>query len=426
MNSLLYYNMKVSSVFVVLYLIYCLLFSRLTFHYINRFLLIFMLPLSALIPFLNLGFNRDLSNNIPIPKFNEIQFLNQPHTGLISEFSPEMRINLFRVLTIIYCLGLAFYVLRLVSNAFKLILTRLKSPHLNNNGLLLFSTKVPLVFSCFNWIFIPETENNNCEETIIRHEKLHASLWHTVDLILTEIFIAFLWFNPFVYFFRKSIKSVHEFQVDSLIVNAYGDKEGYLKLILQNLDLKYRQIGIYNYFNGLIIKKRITMITNKKSSKIKLFRYLLFIPVLAILILSFTNPSGQKPELFPIKEGDYSKITCQFGQKMNNPFTKKETIHQGIDIKAAEGIKILSTAGGKVKKISEEEGWGKLIIIDHGDGIESWYAHLKAFQVKEGEIVKQGQVVGYVGNTGYSTGPHLHFEIRQNGKSVDPLIYLKK
>ena len=147
---------------------------------------------------------------------------------------------------------------------------------------------------------------------------------------------------------------------------------------------------------------------------------------MAFLVMSFTDVIGEKPELFPINKEEYIKITAQHGQKLNNPFTGKEAIHNGIDIKADEGVSIIATAGGKVIKVSSEKGWGNLIIVDHGDGIESWYAHLKNFNVKTSESVKKGQIIGYVGNTGYSKASHLHFEIRLNGKSVDPLNYLKR
>jgi len=425
MDSYLIYIFQVSCVFAILYLTYNLLFSQLTFHSTNRLWLLMMLPFSFILPVLNLGLNSFTFGNYLIPRFDEIAMLTNANKEVISDLLPTT--DVYSILIIVYCVGLMVFVSRLVSNAIKLIFLKQKSEFYRDNGYLVIYANIPNVFSCFYWIFVPSMDNKKIDETILQHEKLHAKLGHTVDLILMEIFVAILWFNPFVYFFRKSIKSVHEFQVDSMILKSNNDSVNYLRLILQQLNNNYRSKGLYqNYFSGLTIKKRVKMITNNKSSKIQIFRYLILMPVVALLLMAFSSFSGQRPELFPIKKGEYTKITSLHGQSFNNPFTQKKSVHKGIDIKAMEGIDILATASGKVVKVTEEKGWGKLIVIDHGNGIESWYAHLKNFNVKMDEVVEKGQTIGYVGNTGYSTSPHLHFEIRFNEKSVDPLSYVKK
>lgn len=181
------------------------------------------------------------------------------------------------------------------------------------------------------------------------------------------------------------------------------------------------------------------MITKEKSTKFKGFRYLMILPAIALLALSFSkpniNPVAQltggtsaaqgTPELSPIASADNKGITNQFGVKFKNPVTKVVAIHNGIDFKADEGVSVLATSSGRVIKAATEDKWGDLIIIDHGNGYESWYAHLKGFNVKEGERVKKGQIIGYVGNTGVSKGFHLHFEIHKDGKPVNPFEYIK-
>ena len=86
---------------------------------------------------------------------------------------------------------------------------------------------------------------------------------------------------------------------------------------------------------------------------------------------------------------------------------------------------VQTSADGTVIKVTSEKGWGNLIVIDHGSGYETWYAHLKDFSVQNGQQVSKGQTIGHVGNTGYSTGPHLHFEVRLNNKSVNPMDYVR-
>jgi murein DD-endopeptidase MepM/ murein hydrolase activator NlpD len=137
--------------------------------------------------------------------------------------------------------------------------------------------------------------------------------------------------------------------------------------------------------------------------------------------------SNEKPKLFPIKKGEYSQLPYKYQEKRINPINKKDTIiHYGIDIKANSGTVVMATAGGKVIKASwDDKGLGNLIVIDHGEGYQSWYGHLGDFSVQNGASVIKGQTIGHVGSSGVSTEPHLHFEIRLNGKNVDPMTYLK-
>ncbi|MCS7178345.1 MAG: M23 family metallopeptidase [Anaerolineae bacterium] len=99
--------------------------------------------------------------------------------------------------------------------------------------------------------------------------------------------------------------------------------------------------------------------------------------------------------------------------------------HVGLDIAAALHDPIFATAAGVVSFADVSGGYGNLIVIDHADGWQSWYAHLSAFSVVVGQPVEQGEIIGAAGSTGRSSGPHLHFELRHNGVPVDPLVYLQ-
>jgi murein DD-endopeptidase MepM/ murein hydrolase activator NlpD len=99
-------------------------------------------------------------------------------------------------------------------------------------------------------------------------------------------------------------------------------------------------------------------------------------------------------------------------------------MHEGIDISAGSGTPIAAAAAGTVISVGYMGGYGNLVVIDHGGGLATAYAHLSGFGVGSGQSVSQGQVVGYVGCTGHCYGPHLHFEVRVNGAAVDPLGYL--
>ncbi len=100
--------------------------------------------------------------------------------------------------------------------------------------------------------------------------------------------------------------------------------------------------------------------------------------------------------------------------------------HIGLDIAAAMYDPIYATAAGIVSFVGPSGGYGNLVVIDHADGWQSWYAHLSTFSVVVGQQVNQGEIIGAAGNTGRSSGPHLHFELRHNGIPVDPLVYLRR
>lgn len=117
-------------------------------------------------------------------------------------------------------------------------------------------------------------------------------------------------------------------------------------------------------------------------------------------------------------------VTSSYGNR-NHPVMKKVLAHGGLDLRAKTGTQVMSSKGGVVTYAGEARGYGKVIIIKHNNGYETRYAHLSRIQVKTGQKVNQNQVIGLSGATGRVTGPHLHFEIRKNGKVENPLDYLQ-
>ena len=117
------------------------------------------------------------------------------------------------------------------------------------------------------------------------------------------------------------------------------------------------------------------------------------------------------------------RVSSPFGER-DHPLTGERKHHDGVDLAAAQGTPIRSAAEGVVSFAGERNGYGNVVIVDHAGGLQTLYAHQSRMGVAEGERVARGQVIGAVGSTGHSTGPHLHFEVRQGGKAVDPLPYL--
>ncbi|MGZ3772920.1 MAG: M23 family metallopeptidase [Pseudobdellovibrionaceae bacterium] len=116
-------------------------------------------------------------------------------------------------------------------------------------------------------------------------------------------------------------------------------------------------------------------------------------------------------------------ITSRFGYRVS-PFTGKTALHAGLDIAAAPGSPVYAPADGVVTFASYDESYGKLISIDYGYGVATRFGHLSQIYVQVGQRVNKWDVVGAVGNTGRSTGPHLHYEVRINGTAVDPINYI--
>lgn len=125
------------------------------------------------------------------------------------------------------------------------------------------------------------------------------------------------------------------------------------------------------------------------------------------------------PSIWPT----HGYITDGFGWR-RHPFTGKRDYHHGVDIATQLGNKIIAPASGTILVAERRGYYGNLVIIDHGFGYTTWFGHLAAFNVKEGDRVKREQVIGFVGSTGRSLAPHLHYEVRVFGKPQNPINYI--
>jgi murein DD-endopeptidase MepM/ murein hydrolase activator NlpD len=129
------------------------------------------------------------------------------------------------------------------------------------------------------------------------------------------------------------------------------------------------------------------------------------------------------PAIQPISNKQLMALASGFGMR-THPIYKVRKMHSGIDFAASIGTPIYATADGKVVTVDVKfSGYGKLVEVDHGFGYRTRYAHMHEFAVRPGQNVKRGDLIGYVGNTGLSTAPHLHYEVLINGAQVDPVHY---
>lgn len=129
------------------------------------------------------------------------------------------------------------------------------------------------------------------------------------------------------------------------------------------------------------------------------------------------------PHGIPLKDQNDAKITSEFGLR-RNPFGRNYEFHAGLDFRGAYGSPIHVTAPGVVIKAEWSGGYGYHVIVDHGYGYQTLYGHMSGMAVKAGMQIERDRIVGYLGNTGRSSGPHLHYGVYRNGHAVNPKDYL--
>ena len=141
---------------------------------------------------------------------------------------------------------------------------------------------------------------------------------------------------------------------------------------------------------------------------------------LRLLPASAFADSSYTPSIWPV----LGHITDGFGERLD-PFSGEGAFHTGVDVGADYGAPVHVTADGMVLDAGQHTGYGRVVIVDHGFGLTTWYAHLSSYAVITGTRVKRGEVIGYTGISGRSTGPHVHYEVRMNNAPVNPWRYMK-
>jgi len=131
------------------------------------------------------------------------------------------------------------------------------------------------------------------------------------------------------------------------------------------------------------------------------------------------NLFAHTPSIYPV----YGRCSSPFGWRIH-PITHKPEFHKGYDIANLSGTPIRVTADGRVSFVGRRHGFGNTVEVSHGYGFKTRYAHLRKYIVRKGQYVRKGDIIGYMGSTGLSTGPHLHYEVRVLNQAVNPYLYL--
>jgi len=182
-------------------------------------------------------------------------------------------------------------------------------------------------------------------------------------------------------------------------------------------------VNIYNKLEDLENSK-IVISTSKKINELSKAIYIQSKSYDEIedMFRNKVNMLASIPAILPIAIKDFKRVSSAYGYRIH-PIYKQRIAHMGMDFTGKINTPIYATGNGKVVKVDKQRGHGRRIIIDHGYGYKSVYAHLNGYNVKKGQKVKRGEIIGFLGNSGLSTGPHLHYEVRKNNKPINPINY---
>ena len=422
MDELPIYLIKVNLITIVLFAVY-----RFTFHYtlqhqFNRFLLVMIPAVSVFIPLINLKLgNTDYSFGNMLG--SDFEALTGSVGSLSKEVSANNSSNAGILILVVYIAGCTFFLGRLIMQVIKIMMLVSTVGSIRKGKYNIVYSYHRKAFSLFNHIFLSSVGNAGIkDEIVLAHEKIHIDQKHSYDLLWIEIYRILFWYNPFILLLKENLKVLHEYIVDQKMAEEGPGLELYIQSLISGAEITLTS-GLANPFGNKKMKGRICMLLKNRTSRLRKLYYLFLIPIIAGITVSFSqDPPGERPSICPVCD---AIITLKFGFKGLHPITKKEFTHQGIDLKAPLGTDVVASGSGIVLEAAEKEAWGNLIIIQHDEEYTSYYAHLDSMIVEKGNRVKTGQPIGYVGNTGYSTGPHLHYEVRKNGRPVDPSGFFK-
>ncbi len=292
------------------------------------------------------------------------------------------------------------------------------------------------------YIFNPETTNFE-EVKVNSMYKLMVVLFH----IILGISLGLLFFFLFISF----IKSPKE----KILLNEKTHIEEQYKMLKKQInkiqlvlnDLQQRDDNLYRtvfqaepipiearhtptsnieYYNELLQKtnSQIVVETTRKINSLKKQIYVQSKSYDEILYLSKNRDKMLQalPAIQPVANKDLKRVASGFGYRYD-PIYHTRRFHKGMDFSAPRGTDIYATGNARVIYAGWKSGYGKCVYLSHGYGYITRYAHMSRIKVKKGQRVKRGEVIGLVGNTGKSTGPHLHYEVRKNGKVMNPKNY---
>ncbi len=292
------------------------------------------------------------------------------------------------------------------------------------------------------FLFNPETLSFEKTDTSLKHRFKRAFIHTSMGVFFGILF--FFIFSTFIHS-PKEINLQNENHKLELQYNLLKNKMDIMQDVLNDMqqrdDNLYRVLFQaeplpkesrltlydnnfkYNDFSNLNSSK-LVISTSKKADELEKQIYVQSKSFDEILLLAKSNEQKLKhiPAIQPILNKDLTRIASGFGYRMH-PIYRRRIMHQGMDFTAPTGTDIYATGNGTVIHSGWKQGYGKTVVIDHGFGYKTAYAHMHKLIAEKGQKVNRGDIIGLVGNSGRSTGPHLHYEVIYNNKHVNPMNY---
>jgi TonB family protein len=312
--------------------------------------LLAIIPISLVLPFFNLSESIIVENTF-LAQLPEITInSNQENSG-------KLAINWESVFWTISLGLMLMYIFKLVQLAW--LIFQLKKG----------ANKNILPFSFFHFIYIPKDVDNDAKDMILAHEKIHAKEFHSLDILIFEIYKTIFWFNPLVWIALKNVKNNHEFIADNIV--SQSNKKHYFNVLIAQLLGANCSDLVNNFNNQLLIKKRIAMMKTQKTNSIKALNYLLIIPIMVIALMGAATLNAQESNAKTVKKADkiYEQVDQMpefkggmdalmkyMGDNVTYPEKAKEEKIEGKVF-----VSFVVNEKGKVTQIKIEKGAGELL-----------------------------------------------------------------
>ncbi len=278
------YILKSAACLAILLFFYKAVLERENMHVFKRFYLLFTLMVSAIIPLIS------FKTYVAAPATSEVIFKNTSEY-IKNQVSEGLVFNYSYLIFAIYTAGILFFSIKFSRNLYELFNRIHKNPKFNTGSSIqvLLKEKLP-PHTFFQYIFLNknEFENNTIPKEVLKHEEAHSKQKHSLDIILLEVFQIMAWFNPLVYFLKKSVKLNHEFLADSAVLRSGVNAQHYQHTLL-NFSSKDLHSTLVNPINYSSIKKRLTVMKTTTSQPVLWLKIVLILPVLALICYGFTG-----------------------------------------------------------------------------------------------------------------------------------------
>ena len=293
---MLVFILKSAITLALLYSCFFILLSKETFHRFNRVMLLGIMVAAFIVPMLH------ITTEHPTIINEEVQLIeNMTDRGIVFIYEdeatePQPQINWVQVMMWVYLTGVAVMLmitLIQVINLVRLMHRGIQQKDEQGNTIILINGEIP-PFSIFHFIVMSVKDYESGRQYILTHEQEHIRLGHSYDLLLMQVLKTIQWFNPFVWFISRDLKTIHEYEADQAVINQGIDAKQY-QLFLVKKVVGNRLQPFTNNLNHGSLKKRIAMMYQKKSNRWLMLKALFAIPVIALTISAFATPAAMKP-----------------------------------------------------------------------------------------------------------------------------------